>query len=48
MLAWLWKVHNLCFVSVTYMVSVRRTFVYNTVDITKIAIAFLAKPPPYM
>ena len=37
---------NLCFISVAWMVSVSRAFVYNGVDVKKIATAFLAKPPP--
>ena len=37
---------NLCFVSIALTVSVSRVFVYNAVDVNKIATAFLAKPPP--
>ena len=37
---------NVSFVSVAWTVSVSRAFVYNAVDINKIATAFLAKPPP--
>jgi len=37
---------NLCFVYVAWMVSVSRAFVYNAVDINKIATAFLEKLPP--
>ena len=37
---------NVCFVSVAWTVSVSCVFVYNAVDVNKIATAFLAKPPP--
>ena len=37
---------NLCFVFVALTVSVSHVFVYNAVDVNKIATAFLAKPPP--
>ena len=37
---------NLCFVSIAWMVSVSHAFVYDAVDVNKIATAFLAKPPP--
>ena len=37
---------NLYFVSVAWTVSVSRAFVYNAVDVNKIATAFLAKPQP--
>ena len=39
---------TLCFVSVAWMVSVSRAFIYNAVDVNKIATAFLAKLPPYI
>jgi len=37
---------NLCLVTVAWTVSVSRAFVYNAVDVNKIATAFLAKLPP--
>ena len=37
---------NLCFVSMAWIMSVSHAFVYNAVDINKIATAFLAKLPP--
>ena len=37
---------NLCFISVAWMVSVSHAFVYNVVNVNKIATTFLAKPPP--
>ena len=43
---WLGKVRNFFFIFVAWTVSASRAFVYNAVDITKIATTFLAKPPP--
>ena len=37
---------NFWFISVAWMVSVSRAFVYNALDINKIINVFLAKAPP--
>jgi len=40
------ELKNLCFGSVSGIVSVSHAFVYNAVDVNKIATASLAKLPP--
>ena len=37
---------NFCFVSVAWTVSVSRAFIYNAINVNKIAATFLAKLPP--
>ena len=43
-----WECKNLCFVSVTQRVRVSSAFVYNVVDINKLATFPLVKPLPNM
>ena len=46
LVSWIWRVQKSLFRSVAWTVSVSCVFVYNAVDVNKIATAFLAKPPP--